>query len=674
MKIALNWISRYLDSVPSAAAAQEALIHAGLVVENVYHSHGTDVLDVEVTSNRTDCLSHIGVARELAALFKLTFTMPEVSLVESGEPAANSIVVKILVPEMCSYYSARLIRNVKVGPSPQWLRDAIESIGLRSVNNVVDVTNFVLMETGQPLHAFNALKINDQRILVDTAADGETITAIDGRAYKLNDSMLTIGDAVGPLAIAGVMGGQSSEVTQSTVDIVLESARFNPLSIRATARALTLFSDSSFRFERGIDPAMAEYASRRAAALILEVAGGEVAPGCVAAGSVNVNSIPVTLRPARIETILGVQVPLDDVLDILRRLELSPEVKDGVIACCVPSFRTDISREIDLIEEVARLWGYGNVPVQSIISHRVPPTDTRAAAIGAIRNTLCACGFSQAITHSFVDQAEARQFLPHGAAAVQVSELVRKAENALRPSILAGLLRARALNQNNGTASAMLFEYCSVFWQEISASEAPTEQRHVALIADELSLVLGAVRELLQRVNPAARLIIKPADAPVFSPGIGGRCVMFVNDTPTDIGSVGLIAPDVMKFYDLRHGVAAAELDLGKLIAIFNPVRRASVLPRFPSIERDLSIVVANSVRWADISAAIQGSELEFLEDVEFVGTFRNAQIGSGKKSVTLTLVFRDPESTLRSQQVDQQVASILALLSERFNASLRAG
>ncbi len=674
MKIALNWISRYLDSVPSAAAAQEALIHAGLVVENVYQSHGTDVLDVEVTSNRTDCLSHIGLARELAALFKLTFTMPEVSLVESGEPAANTLAVKILVPEMCSYYCARLIRNVKVGPSPQWLRDALESIGLRSVNNVVDVTNFVLMETGQPLHAFNARKITDQRILVDTAADGETITAIDGRAYKLNDSMLTIGDAVGPLAIAGVMGGQTSEVTQSTVDIVLESARFNPLSIRATARALTLFSDSSFRFERGIDPAMAEYASRRAAALIMEVAGGELAPGCVSAGSVHVNSIPVTLRPARIETILGVQVPLDDVLDILRRLELSPELQDGVIACRVPSFRSDISREIDLIEEVARLWGYGNVPVQSVISHRVPPTDNRSAAIGAIRNTLCACGFSQAITHSFVDQAEARQFLPHGAAAIQVSELVRKAENALRPSILAGLLRARALNQNNGTASAMLFEYCSVFWQETSASEAPTEQRRIALIADELSLILGTVRELLQRLNPAARLIIKPEDGPGFSPGIGGRCVMFVNEMSTDIGAVGLIAPEVAKFYDLRHGVAAAELDLEKLITIFNPVRRASALPRFPSIERDLSIVVANSVRWADISTAIQGSDLEFLEDVEFVGTFRNAQIGSGKKSVTLSLVFRDPESTLRSQQVDQQVSSILAILSKQFNASLRAG
>ena len=672
MKIALNWISRYLNSVPSAAAAQEALIHAGLVVENVYQSNGTDVLDVEVTSNRTDCFSHIGLARELAALFKLTFTMPEVTLVESGEPAG--LAVKILVPDLCSYYSARVIRNVKVGPSPQWLRDALESIGLRSVNNVVDVTNFVLMETGQPLHAFDARKINDQRILVDTAADGETITAIDGRSYKLNDTMLTIGDAVGPLAIAGVMGGQTSEVTSSTVDIVLESARFNPLSIRSTARALTLFSDSSFRFERGIDPAMAEYASRRAAALILEVAGGQVAPGCVSAGSIKADPVPVSVRPGRIETILGVQVPLDDVLDILRRLGLSPELKGDAIACQVPSFRSDIYREIDLIEEVVRLWGYGRVPVRSIISHRVPPADNRAAAVGAMETTLRACGFSQAITHSFVDQAEARQFLPQGAVAVQVSELVRKAENALRPSILTGLLRARALNQNNGTANAMLFEYCSVFWQEAAGAEVPTEQRRIALIADELSLVLGTVRELVQRLNPAARLVIKPEDAPGFSSGIAGRCVMLINQIPTDIGCVGSIAPEVMKFYDLRHAAAAAELDLEKLIAAFNPVRRAAALPRFPSIQRDLSIVVANAVRWADISAAINGIDLPFLEGVEFVGTFRNAQVGSGKKSVTLSLVFRDPESTLRSQQVDQQVASILTLLADRFQASLRAG
>ena len=673
MKIALNWISRYLNSVPSAAAAQEALIHAGLVVENVYHSHGTDVLDVEVTSNRTDCLSHIGLARELAALFKLTFTAPAIQLVESGEPAANAIAVKILVPDICSYYSARLIRNVKVGPSPQWLRDALESIGLRSVNNVVDVTNFVLMETGQPLHAFDATKINDQRIFVDTPADGETITAIDGRTYRLNSSMMVIGDTVGPLAIAGVMGGQSSEVTSATVDIVLESARFNPLSIRTTARSLALSSDSSFRFERGIDPAIADFASRRAAALIMEVGGGELAPGCVSAGNVNTAAIPVTMRHRRIAKILGVQVPLDDVLDILTRLELSPELQEDVIRCLVPSFRSDITREIDLIEEVARLWGYGKVPVQDAISHRVAPTDHRAAAIAAICNTLRACGFSEAITHSFVDQTEARQFLPDNAAPVQVSELVRKAENALRPSILPGLLRAKALNQNNGTPNARLFEYCSVFQPATSEQDAPIEQRHLALIADDLPLVLGTVRELLKAVNPAAQMSVEPENAPGLASGVSGRCVMSLDQTPIAIGSVGMIAPDVVKFHDLRHDVAAAELDLEKLIAAFDPIRRASPLPRFPAMRRDLSIVVANTVRWRDISSAIYAGKVPFLHDIEFVGTFRNAQIGSGKKSVTLALLFRDPASTLRSEQVDQQVAAVLSSLSQRFNAVLRS-
>ena len=673
MKIALNWISRYLKPVPSVAAAQEALIHAGLVVENVYHSHGTDVLDVEVTSNRTDCLSHIGLARELAALFKLQFAAPEVQLSESGEPAANAISVKILVPDMCSYYCARLIRNVKVGPSPQWLRDALESIGLRSVNNVVDVTNFVLMETGQPLHAFDAAKINDHRIFVDTPADGETITAIDGRTYSLNSSMMVIGDTVGPLAIAGVMGGQTSEVTTTTVDIVLESARFNPLSIRTTARSLTLSSDSSFRFERGIDPAMADFASRRAAALIMEVAGGELAPGCVSAGNANTAPLAVTLRYGRIAKILGVQVPLDDVLDILTRLELSPELKGDVISCSVPCFRSDITREIDLIEEVARLWGYGKVPVQDAISHRVAPPDHRAAAISAICNTLRACGFSESITHSFVDQAEGRQFLADNAAPVQVSELVRKAENALRPSILPGLLRVKALNQNNGTPNARLFEYCSVFQPASCEQDAPIEQRHIALVADDLPLVLGTVRELLNAINPAAQMNVEPENAPGLASGISGRCVMSLDQTAITIGSVGMIAPDVVKFYDLRHDVAAAELNLEKLIAAFNPIRRAAPLPRFPAMRRDLSIVVADTVRWRDISSVIHAGNVAFLQDIEFVGTFRNSQIGSGKKSVTLAMLFRDPASTLRSEQVDQQVAAVLAILAERCNASLRA-
>ena len=673
MKIALNWIARYLDSVPPASAAQEALIHAGLVVENVHRSHGTEVLDVEVTSNRTDCFSHVGLARELAALFKLRFTMPEVKLVESGAPAASQIDVKVLVPEMCSYYSARVIRNVNVGPSPQWLREALESIGLRSVNNVVDVTNFVLMETGQPLHAFDAAKIHDHGIIVDAAAGGEIMTAIDGRGYKLNSSMPTIRDRAGPLAIAGVMGGQSSEVTEMTRDVVLESARFNPLSIRSTARALTLFSDSSFRFERGIDPAMAEFASRRAAALMMEVAGGELAPGCVSAGSVSTAPAIVTLRSHRIATILGLQVPLHDVLDILHRLELSPEFKDGMIRCSVPSFRSDISREIDLIEEVARLWGYGKVPVRNVISHQVPPMDHRAEALRTIRRTLCTCGFSEAITHSFVDLEEARQFLPSGASPLQVSELVRKAENALRPSIWAGLLRARALNQNNGNPDARLFEYCSVFRQGLAADKEPEEKRRVAMIGGDVSHILGAIRVLLSELAPDARLMICPQDGPALAPGIGGRCLIKLNAVEADVGAVGVINSDVAKYYDLRQPVAAAELDLDALIAMFQPVRRARPLPRFPAVQRDLSVVVANAVRWADIDATIGSIQPQYLESVEFVGTFRSAQIGAGKKSVTLTLVFRDAESTLRSDQVDQQVKSVLAQLSERFQATLRA-
>ncbi len=673
MKIALNWIARYLDSVPSAAAAQEALVNAGLVVENVQQSHGTEVLDVEVTSNRTDCFSHIGLAREFSALFHSRFTMPEVKLVESGEPAAHQIQVEIQVPELCSYYSARIIRNVKVGPSPQWLREALESIGLRSVNNVVDVTNFVLMETGQPLHAFDAERIHQHRLIVTTAADGQTLTVLDGHNYKLNATMMVIGDVAGPLAIAGVMGGQSSAVTDSTQNVVLESARFNPLSIRATARALTLFSDSSFRFERGLDPAMAEYASRRAAALIQEVAGGTVAPGLVCAGFVHTKPMTVTLRPQRVFEILGIPIPQEEALDILRRLKLAAELKDGRIVCTVPSFRSDITREIDLIEELARLWGYGKIPVRSVITHRIPPADYRTQALGVICQTLSACGFCEAITHSFVAPTEARQFLPSDAAPLQVSELVRKVENALRPSIWTGLLRARALNQNNGNANVRLFEYCSVFWQELSAGSPPREQRRLALIADSVDQVLAALRELLGKLNPAARLTVRPQDGPGLTSGVGGRCFINLNQTRTDIGGVGLIAPQVLKFYDLRQPAAVVELELEKLIAIFDPVRRARPLPRFPAVRRDLSVVVANTVRWADVYSAIHAGDLKFLESVEFVGTFRNAQIGTGKKSLTFTLVFRDGQSTLRSEQVDQQVNNALEILAAHYQAALRA-
>jgi phenylalanyl-tRNA synthetase beta chain len=679
MKIALDRIAESLAKPVTAPKAQEALIHAGLVVENIEQVGATQVLDVEVTSNRPDCLSYFGLARELATLLDRRFSEPEVSLVESAASAGQFAAVQLAAPDLCPYYSARVIRNVKVGPSPYWLRQTLEAIGLRSVNNVVDVTNFVLMETGQPLHAFDLDKLAGRNIIVRRATENETLTTLDGRLHRLDAQTLVIADTQAPVALAGIMGGKDTEVTSSTVHVLLESARFAPSAIRSAARRLGLSSDSSFRFERGVDPAMAEFASRRAAALIVAIAAGELAEGVLAEGTAGVPPQSVSVRLARVQRILGVEVSPSILLDIFQRLKFDPQLREDRIDCFVPSFRSDISREIDLIEEICRVWGYGNIPVGRVISHGIEPMDPAAAAARMMRQTLAACGWHETNTYSFVDQKEAEFFLDHSRVPVQVSDAVRKSTNFLRPSVWPGLLRARQLNQNNGEPKARLFEHARAYWQLRShPAEAPGEEHRLALIGNDVAEVLGAVDVLLARVNPQAVLAVKPQDRPGLMAGAAGELRVSTRGTKNGssgdrhIGFVGEFSRNVVKFYDLRHSAAGVELCWDALVQLYCPIRVGRPLPRFPAVNRDLSVVLENSIRWADVRASLIDSELEFLESVRFVGTWQSSQIGIGKKSCTFTLTFRDLQTTLRSEQVDAQVRRAVEVLGKKFHASLR--
>ncbi len=683
MKIALNWINQYLDRPVEAAAAQEALINAGLVVEHVEQVGGTDVLDVEVTSNRTDCLSHLGLARELAALLHRRFKPPVVTLVENGRAAEKELQVSILAPEFCPVYTARLVRNVKVGPSPAPLREALESVGLRSVNNVVDITNYVLMETGQPLHAFDFAQVRGGRLTVDTAGENESLLAIDGRSYPLDSATLVIADAVSPLAIAGIMGGKESEVTHATHDIVLESAGFDPLSIRATARRLGLSSDSSFRFQRGVDPAMVEFASRRAVQLIVDLAGGEPASGLLLAGQAVIPDVTVKLRPARIREILGTVIPLEEVVSILGHLHLHPQSdpQSGGIVCHIPSYRSDITREIDLIEEIVRVWGYGRVPLGTAVTHTVAPVDEIDRARDAVRSCLCAAGWHEAVTYSFVDDHEIALFMPPNRCAVRVSDAVRKSANLLRPSVLPGLLAARRVNQSAGQPDARLFEIARAYWQEAdSPTVPPSEELRLAIVGNSTAEVLGVVELVLNAMNPQLTLRQTPVSVPGMAAGISAKLIAVPAQISasgqlpagTPIGFAGEFSADVMKHYDLRHAAAGAELNLAALINLFVPMRTAVPVPRFPAVCRDLSLIVPVSVRWADVRDTLAAADLSFLEQISFTGTYRGKQVQAGVKSLTFSLVFRDSAGTLRSEHVDRQVQNAVELLASRFGAQLR--
>ena len=685
MKIALDWIADYLSPTPSASVVADALMNAGLPIESIADAAGvkgpTKVLDVEVTSNRTDCFCHVGLARELSALCGGNFSPPKVTLQESATPAASLTSVEIEDPAACLYYSARIIRNVKVGPSPDWLRVRLESIGLRPVNNIVDVTNFVLMELGQPLHAFDFDALAGKRIIARRATKGEKIQAIDGHEYPLEPHMLVIADTQNAVAIAGVMGGKASEVNEKTANVLLESARFDPLVIRTASRALGLKSDSSYRFERGIDPAMAEFASRRAAQLILQIAGGELAQGAATAGTVGIKPLQVSMRFKRFRDLVGIPISCDRAMAILSALGFAPwndegdlpGPEDDVLCARVPSHRLDVEREVDLIEEIARVHGYHNIPTLDRVTHAVKPESPREKAIAALRRAMTEAGFSEAVTLTFISEDQAAPFLSDPAATHIHPQHAGWKSDVLRPSLLPSLLAARRTNQYAGLPDAHLFETAATFVQAGDAKSPPTETRSLAAVAGDLSALTALLPLLADRLNPAAKFWIEPADFPFFTRGAAGQIMLECNGSKTTLGRAGLFTADLQKDYDLRHPAAGIELQLEPLLALFLPVRRAAALPRFPGVKRDLSVVVEEAVRWADIKAALAAAKLACLERVDFVTTFRNAQVGAGKKSLTLALDFRDPARTLTSDEVDAQVKSAIDTLAQKFQATLRA-
>ncbi len=675
MKMALDWVAEYLDRPVLANEAHDALMNAGLPIESIDDVGATQVLDVEVTSNRSDCLSYVGLARELAALLPVKYRMPQTAARQTGPAVEILTSVNLEDSKGCPYYSARIIQDVKVGPSPDWLVRRLESVGLRSVNNIVDVTNYVLLELGQPLHAFDFDTLHEKRIVVRKARDGETIVSIDGKKQMLTSSMLVIADAKNPVAIAGVMGGKSTEVTAATTNVLLESARFDPLTIRSTARALALGSDSSFRFERGIDPAMAEKASVRAAQLISEVAGGTIATGVVIAGSNAKSPINIPVRMARIAQVLGFQIPLERITAILTALGFSPQDSGHVIHCTVPSHRLDVEWEIDLIEEVARVHGYGNIPAQHVMTHPVFPETIPEKAGRAIRQAVLAAGFNETITVAFVDEAEAKLFLPEAIGTpIRVSDAVRKASNVVRPSLLPSLLQVRRTNQNTGIPTARLWEHAQVLWQEGDASKTPPTEQHVlALVGNSVNEVHGVLDLIAARLGPEVQLRAVPQDFHWFAKGASAAIHLISGCQELPIGCFGQFRQGIQKHYDLRHEVSGAELQWQPLLDAFVSIRQAKPLSTTQSVRRDLSVVVDEIVRWADIRAALVAAKLPFLEAIDFVGTFRHKNIGENKKSLTLTLEFRDPASTLRSEQVDAQMQAALEVLSRQFNAMIRA-
>jgi len=669
MKILLSWLKDYIETDLNAEEIAEILSDLGFPCEGIEFLDNDAVIDAEVTSNRGDCLSYIGIARELAALTGKELKLPVVQLEEVQENASNVADIDIREPDLCGRYTARIIQDVKVGPSPDWLKYRIESMGMRSVNNVVDATNYAMLETGQPPHAFDYDKIIERRIIVRKAVPGERIVSIDGTKCELDTDMLIIADAKSPVAVAGVMGGLETEVGVSTITVLLEDAHFDPVSVRNTSRKLALPSEAAFRFERIIDIENIDWASKRTAQLITRVAGGKVLKGVIDAYPKKPEPREVTMRLSRLNHLLGITVPEERVITILKRLNFSPRLENDSVFCLIPSFRNDIHREADLIEEVVRVYGYNKIPTEQKIRIEVVPPDPQWKLIQKVINYLNSCGFYECVSVTFVDNDTARLFVPSETKKnLAVKEAAVKGTNLLRQTLLGSLLGLMKSNLNAGNTPCCLFEIANTFESSSSDTQLPNEKTRLSLVSDgDVRTLRGVIEGLINTLNPNAELQIRPTE--LVWAGEGAEVIT----GSQKLGTFGLVSRKVAEklgFKDIRP--VCAELDFELLGQLKSDDIQVKAIPRFPAVERDLSIILDESVRWSDIIKAINTSASEQLKSVNYVETYRGKGIPSEKKSITLTLQFRDEESTLTHETVDDFEKAIVKNLEETLSAELR--
>ncbi len=683
MNILLNWLSDYIETGLGTDQIAEILSDLGFPCEGIEPFYDDVVIDVEITSNRGDCLGYIGIARELTAATGKELKMPAVELDELDKDVTEFAGVEIVEPDLCGRYTARIIDGVKVAPSPDWLRKRLEAVGLRSVNNVVDASNYAMMETGQPPHAFDYAKLADGKIIVRKTIAGERLTSIDGTQCDLNTDMLVIADAQGPVAVAGVMGGLDTEVSETTTTILLEDAYFDPVSVRTTSRRLALPSDAAFRFERTVDIEMVDWASKRTAQLITQVAGGKVAKGVVDIYPKKPVQKEVTLRLSRLSRLLGIEVPCEEVLRILSALSFKPQSKDDLIICSVPSWRSDVYREVDLIEEVARVYGYNKVPTERKIKIEVVPVDTRQKLIESLGTYLNGCGFYETINVGFVDNSVAELFTKAGVkehlAVKDVSrKMVRQARhpehgrrsaNLLRRTLIGSLLGVLKTNLNAKNLPCRIFEIADTFVPTPEqGGELPVQKTELALACDsDFRDLRGVIEGLVKSIDRDAQIIFAPADLLWAQTG----AQIIVNSQT--IGTAGIVSQAVEEKFDFKDLLpCAAELEFGQLLTLQRGAVKVKPLPRFPAIQRDLSIIVDENILWADIIEAVKNKAPVELEEIQFVGIYHGKGIPSGQKSVTLSLRFRDEDGTLTHQRVDNFEADIVEGLAKSVRAELR--
>lgn len=670
MLVSWNWLKEYVALDMPVEQLTARLMMAGLNHESTREVGGDLAIDLEVTSNRPDCLGHLGIAREIAVLYERAMKTPLARPAESQTPVERLTRVRVDCPDFCPRYTARLVRNIRVGPSPRWLARRLETIGLTPINNVVDISNYVLMECGQPLHTFDFERLAGGEIIVRRAAPGETIEAIDHRVYSLGPQMCVIADAERPVAIGGVMGGASTEISAGTRHVLVEAAEFDPISIRTTARALNLHSDSSYRFERRVDPEGMDWASRRCCELILELCGGELAEGVIDVGSPPPARTPITLRLGRVPRVLGIDVPTEAIVRILAALgcEIVERSAEAIVVVA-PSWRRDLTREIDLIEEVARIYGYEKIPEDALVP-MFPSHRTREdRVLDKVRGVLTASGFDEAVTLSVVEPAQSDAVSPWtDQPALRSLTPVLRGADRLRRSLVPSLLAARRINESLANEEIELFEIARVYLPQ--GDDLPREEKMLGVVSGRS---FAEVRGTIESVFDAVRidgLAATEATIELLDPS---QSCCWRRGTAM-VGYAGRLSAEAQARFDLRGTAVVAELHLAPLIEAAVLVPQYQPLSNYPAVSRDINLVVDENVRWAEIAAVASEQCGPFAEAVLYRDTYRDAQrLGPEKKSLLFSVVLRSREGTLTNQQADEIRQRIVDACGRRFAAVLRA-
>ncbi|MFQ5900886.1 MAG: phenylalanine--tRNA ligase subunit beta [Thermodesulfobacteriota bacterium] len=687
MKINYNWLKEYIDPNVSPEKLSDILTMAGLEVEETQLVDGDDcIFDVNVTPNRPDCLSILGMAREVAAITGGKLTVPSWQPEEVDADIKDHIMVEIRDSANCARYAARLIRNVRVGESPSWLKKKIEGLGFRSVNNIVDVTNYVMLDRGQPLHAFDYQSIEGKTVIIRSARPGEKVTTLDGNERTLNDSTLVIADKKNVLAVAGIIGGLDSEVTVDTDTVLLESAYFNPLSIRRSSKRLGIKTEASYRFERGADPCdNIKEALNEAAELVATVAGGEVTKGIIDAEAGKLTPPSIRWRPDFTNKLLGTGIKKEDMINYLTALncEVKPTNDSNILFITPPSYRVDLLNEIDLTEEIARLYNYDNIPltvprisISSVKKERDLTLEDR------LKTSMIDMGFLEVINYSFVSPESLTRFgFKAEKDIVEILNPLTEEQSVMRPSLVPSLCENLSFNIKHNNYDLKIFELSRVFFKGTGCLSEErkklaglwfgmryTESWNLSGDMVDFFDLKGVLENLFEHINLAEYTFLPKRDLSYTHPA---RTASITVDG-IEIGYMGKIHPELSEGLDIQQPLFIFELDFDSLLRYSVQHKRYEDIPRFPGVSRDVAVLVDEELSAADIENTIRHIGEGLVDSVKIFDLYKGDGIPVGKKSVAYRIRYLSRERTLIDEEVSSFHNRLVKEIKRQFKAEVR--